>query len=452
MNKDVFIEKLLERAYSKGVGSAEVYLSENKKLSIQIFDGKVDKYQVSEGCGLGFRIEVGKQIGYSYTEIFDEKSIPFLIESAIDNATLLEREEVETIFEGSEKYSKLVAEDKDFAVENIESNRKIDDLLNIEKHIRDKYDKIDSIPYLGYSEVQYGVHIKNTEGLNLKYNNSYGYRMLQVVSKDKEQAFSKYGYQLIKDYNNSNNIDLADKISKECIEKNDSKPIKSGEYKVVFDSECMSDLLSAFTNSFSAERVQKHLSFFENKLNDKVASDKIQIIDDPFFEKAYVKRIFDDEGVAMYRKQLIKDGVLVDFMHNRKTAEKWGVKSTGNGAKSGYKGVLGVSHSNFYIEPGKHSKEDMLKEDTVLLIKELEGLHAGLNGITGDFSLSAQGVLYENGIRKHSVNQITVAGNFFDMLKNVDMIGSDFFINVPGQLGSVGAPIIKFNKLQISGE
>jgi len=161
MNKDVFIEKLLERAYSKGVGSAEVYLSENKKLSVQIFDGKVDKYQVSEGCGLGFRIEVGKQIGYSYTEIFDEKNIPFLIESAIDNATLLEREEVETIFEGSEKYSKLVAEDKDFAVENIESNRKIDDLLNIEKHIRDKYDKIDSIPYLGYSEVQYGVWTGN---------------------------------------------------------------------------------------------------------------------------------------------------------------------------------------------------------------------------------------------------------------------------------------------------
>ena len=87
-----------------------------------------------------------------------------------------------------------------------------------------------------------------------------------------------------------------------------------------------------------------------------------------------------------------------------------------------------------------------------LLINQLTGLHAGTNLVSGDFSLSAEGFRIEKGIISHPVEQITVAGNFYDLLQQVAQVGSDLFFDLPGSLGQIGCPSLLIKELAISGE
>ena len=137
------------------------------------------------------------------------------------------------------------------------------------------------------------------------------------------------------------------------------------------------------------------------------------------------------------------------MLYNLKTAYKAGKKSTGNGFKASYSGSLGIDSTNFYIKNGNKSLEDLMKDvNEGVLITEFAGLHSGANSITGDFSLSAKGFYIEGGKKSYPIEQITVAGNFFELLMIIEDIGDD--LKFP--MSSVGAPSVRVRELSIAGK
>ena len=144
---------------------------------------------------------------------------------------------------------------------------------------------------------------------------------------------------------------------------------------------------------------------------------------------------------------MVENGVLKSYLHNTITALKDGVKSTGNGSR-GYKGTLGISPSNFLLVPGNEKESELFtKHDKIIEIVSLQGMHSGANPISGDFSLGAQGFLWENGKRQHSLKPFTVSGNYLKMLNNVESIADNFRFN----MSSIGAPSVLISSLSISG-
>ena len=180
-----------------------------------------------------------------------------------------------------------------------------------------------------------------------------------------------------------------------------------------------------------------------------VASSLVTIVDDPLMEDGIASAPFDDEGVATYTKEIIYEGKLNTLLHNLKTAHKQGVKSTGNGFKVSYASPVNVSESNLYLRAGEKSFEDLMKEiNEGLIITDLAGLHSGANTVSGDFSLAAKGFYVKNGEKTFPVEQITVAGNYFDLLKNIIAIGND--LKFP--LSNVGSPSVIAKGLSIAGK
>ena len=125
------------------------------------------------------------------------------------------------------------------------------------------------------------------------------------------------------------------------------------------------------------------------------------------------------------------------------------MKSTGNGFKSSYASIVGISATNFYIKPGEKSFEELCEniKDGVI-ITEFAGLHSGANAVTGDFSLAAKGFMVENGKKTFPIEQITVAGNFFTLLKDIECVGSD--LKFP--MSSIGCPSVIVKELSIAGK
>ena len=147
--------------------------------------------------------------------------------------------------------------------------------------------------------------------------------------------------------------------------------------------------------------------------------------------------------MATKTREVVTAGRLNTLLHNLKTAKKQGVETTGNASWGG----AGVTPSNFYLKPGDMSRDEVYAQaGDGLLIIEVNGLHAGANQISGDFSLGAKGYVIREGRVAEAVNQITVAGNFFQMLKDIEAVGSDLEM-----MQSIGAPTTLIKSLKVAG-
>jgi PmbA protein len=210
-------------------------------------------------------------------------------------------------------------------------------------------------------------------------------------------------------------------------------------------------LLATFYGVLSADAAQKGLSLLKGRENSEIAMQSVTVLDDPHLPRGLASTPFDAEGVATSRRAIVERGVLTTLLHNLKTAKKQGVQTTGNASKGSYASPVGVAPTNLYIEPSTVTFDDMLgKLGEGVLITDLTGLHSGTNPISGEFSLGAKGYMVENGAITKPVNQITVAGNFFEALKRVEAVGSDLLFGFPGP-SYCGSPALLVSELSVGG-
>jgi PmbA protein len=447
MDFNLFKEELFKEAKSSGFEECEIYYSDSESLSLNIYEGEVEKYKLNNTFGLSFRGKVNNKMGYSYTEILDEEAIKTLITNAKDAALSIENDDVQFIYEGDKEYKEVNSYKKE--LENIKPDELILLALDMERECKKQCNKVVSFQGcgIGYGKSTYGII--NSKGLNLKNEaNSLSAYVVPIVGENNEK-YDGSGYVMAKKIEDIKPEELAKQGIEEALSKIGGKSIPSGKYKIIINNEAMVSLLGTFSSIFNAEQAQRGLSLLKGKEGEVIASDIVTLIDDPHLEDGLGTTSFDDEGVATYKKEIITNGKLNTLLYNLKTAYKAGAKSTGNGFKSSYASTIGVSSTNFYIEPGKKSFEELCKEvKEGVIITDFAGLHSGASAVTGDFSLAAKGFMIEDGKKGFPVEQITVAGNFFTLLKDIEEVGSD--LKFP--MSSIGCPSVVVKELSVAGK
>ena len=449
MELELFVDSLFKKASEAGFSEYEVYYVDRESLGISVYKEEVEKYNLNNSAGLSFRGKLGDRIGYSYTEILDEDAIDMLVKKAKENVSAIENNDIQFIYEGDKEYKKISTYYE--ALENLAPDKLINIAINMEKEAKKYCDKVESFSgcAISYSSGKYGII--NSKGLNLKNKSNLLTAYVVPIVKDGENMYDGCGYVVAKSLDEIDPAKIAKMGVDEALSKIGATSIPAGNYKVIINNEAMVSLLSTFAGIFSGDAVQKGLSLLKGKEGEIIASDIVNLVDDPHLKDGLASVAFDDEGVATVKTYLIQDGKLNTLLHNLKTANKAGVKSTGNGFKASYASPISVSPTNFYIEPGVNSLEEMTKKiDKGLIITDLAGLHSGANSITGDFSLAAKGFYIENGVKTHPVEQITVAGNFFDMLKTIEGI-SDAYSTLLTEKGAFIASDIFAGELTVSG-
>lgn len=442
-----FIDKLFEEAKNNGFNEYEVYYVDRESLSINVYKEEVEKYSLTTSYGLSFRGKINGKIGYSYTEILDEDAIKMLVKNSKESALTIENEDIQFIYEGDKEYAEVSSYYE--ALENLPADKLIDLALSMEKESKVLDNRVASFGGcgIGYSKSKYGII--NSKGLNLENKSNLLSAYVVPIIKEGEDMHDGMGYVTAKSLEDVNPKRIAEDGINEAVSRIGGKSIPSGKYKTIINNEAMVSLLSTFAGVFSGDAAQKGLSLLKGKEGEIIASDKVTLLDDPHLVDGLSSVPFDDEGVATKKKDIIHEGKLITLLHNLKTAHKGNTKSTGNGFKSSYASPVGVSPTNFYIQKGSKSFDELLEEvGEGVLITEFAGLHSGASSITGDFSLAAKGFYIKNGKKDFPVEQITVAGNFFDLLKNVVEVGAD--LKFP--MSSVGSPSVRVEGLSIAGK
>jgi len=445
-----FKEKLFTAASAAGLEEYELYCQNGVTFRTMVFNGEVADFTNAATVGVSFRGKFGGKIGYAYSEKADDSVIGFLVSQAKENASLIEGDEVEEIYAGDEQYPEIITYYPELAA--VPSEDKIATALAVEASCKAADPRVMAVPYCMVGSGEREVVIANSKGLDVstKSNAFYSYASAQVG----EDGMVKTGGDIFigSNFAKFNPKELGEKVAKTALAKLGAKSIESGKYPIIFENACATDLLGVYVSGFSAETAQKGFSLLKGKLGEVIASPAVSITDDPLLPGAVASTPFDSEGVASYKKAVIDKGVFKTFLHNTKTAAKDGVKPTGNGFKADFKAAVNISPTNFFIEPSDISVDDLnTKMGKGLLITDLDGLHAGTNAISGDFSLSATGFLVEGGKITRPVDQITISGNFFEMLKNIEAVGSDLEFFNASPPSNVASPSFLVKSLDVAG-
>lgn len=437
-------DKFFALAKEAGIEEAELYVETSYSLSVSLFHGEIDKYSVEDGSIFLARGIINGKFGSANCDVFNAEKAKYLVDEIVKNAKAIESDDPAILFKGSEKYHKVSTYNKE--LKNVPVDDKIAKLYELEKKLKTLDKRVIEVEGVEYSESESSTTLMNSSGLKLTQKSNYFVYVGSVLAQENGQV--KSGYELILD-NDFSNVDI-DKLARatvdNCVSQLGGEPCETKAYKAVLDREVMASLIRVYMGHADSEDVQKQSSLFIGKIGQKVASKKVTIEDKPLFKSVYA-RWFDDEGVATYNKAIVKNGILQTYLYNLATASKEGTVSTGNGYKSGSK--IGVSPTFLTLKPGKKSLEELFKEiGNGVYITEINGLHAGMNPQSGNFSLQSTGFLIENGKKGRALDIITISGNLVDLFNDIVEVGGDSKVLT----SAVSTPSVIVKKLQVGGK
>lgn len=442
-----FIQNLLAAAKENGIEAAEIYLSESDSFRAMCQKGEIANYTVNNSRGLSLRGIVGGRMGYAATQAFDDEAIAMLVNGVKESASLIEDDSVEEIYQGDSEYPEVNNYNPE--LDNISEQEKLDLVLAIEKATMDADEKIAAATHVMVSTSSASVRLVNSYGLDLQFKDNMAMASSGALAKDGDKVASGGYRKATRNFSDLCAQTVGKKAADEALFALNAAPVASGVYRVIIEKGAMSSLLRVFSGVFSAENVQKGMSLLAGKENTKIASDVVTIVDDPLLPGGPDSRGFDDEGVKSQTKSVVENGVLTTLLHNLKTARKAGVKSTGNARKNDYTSPVHVAPSNFFLKPGEKNLEGLMADmENGVVITDVSGLHAGANPSSGDFSLLAEGYTVKDGKKDQPVDRITVAGNFYQLLKNIRAVGSD--LEFSGS--SICSPSVDAGELKIAGK
>ena len=440
-----YIDQLIKRAPEFGFEDCVAGLASGTSMSISIFKGEVSSYENSVELDIAFRGKRNGQLGKASTSVINDDTVEFLLKSASENCDLLNDEDEEIIYCDPE-HPDLEHISLSGTWDKNTYDRFAEIGLRLEKAILEMDPLVKAVDSLGIG-CSTGPTIKvNSKGLHI-YSDSDRISIYASARAEKDGITKSAGnYWYGKDIDTFDQDKFVSELKDKLIPKFGGRSVSSGKYDIILNNESTIELFQAFMGSFSSYGMAKGISLLAGKEGSVIASDIVTLTDDPFAEKALEKIPFDGEGVLTYKKNIIENGVFKTAFYNLKTAAMTGKKSTGNGFGEA------IGPTNLILQPGSSDLKEMAEHvGNGLYITEISGLHAGLNPISGDFSLLAEGYLIQDGKIDRAVEQITISDNFFSILMKIREIGSDVICQ-PDSIGEFISPSIVIPDVAVAGE
>lgn len=421
MNFDVLKNTLVAALAEAGLDEYEIYYMSDESVSVSTLNKEVNSFSSSTTGGLCLRVAVDGKMGYASTELMSEAEMRELPERAKSNALATEKPDTVGIFAGSESYEPLV-------LDKVELMSAEDLKAYAVKTGEELFAECESVKEGTSSEaIAAGTSIRlvNSHGVDLTLDCGANVLVAEAVVEVNGESQSDYSLRNVDAANVDGTIkEITEEAVSEALAKIGAGSVDSGKYSVVISANQMRSLLSVFSSAFSAKAALDGMSKLKGMEGEKIASDIVTITDDPQREGNTIGTNFDAEGVATHRKAVVEAGVLKTLLHNRETALAMGKETTANASKAGYSSPIGIRPYSFAIEPGDKTRDELFAlVGNGIYITEINGLHAGANPVSGDFSLQSAGFMIRDGKKCEAVKGFTVAGNFFDLLKSITALG-----------------------------
>lgn len=448
---------VVAQAMRAGATDAEAVAREGDEFSVNVRMGQVETLKESGSRALGLRVFLGKCSASASTSDLTAEGIRQLV----DGALALVRVTEEDPFTG------LPDADEFGAVET----RKTGDELRL------YYDDVYSLP--GPERIEWARRaeaaalaadkritnsdggsfdastgrraLANSRGFVGGYRSSYAGVAAAPLAMDENGQMQRDGW-----WSSARSFALLEspeavggEAARRTLRRLGARRVPTQRVPIVFAPETARSLIGSVFEAASGDAIWRRASYLAGKLGETIAAANVAIVDDnlmmlPTGAGGFGTSPFDGEGLPSRRTVVVENGVLRSYLLNTYTARKLGMKSTHN-ASRGLAGAPGVGAGNLYLEPGTLTPEQIIGDVKAgLYVTSLMGF--GVNTVTGDYSRGATGLWIENGQLTHAVEEVTIAGNLGEMLRNVVAIGNDLVFR-----GAVASPTLRVDGMTIAG-
>lgn len=420
-------KEIFTAAHNKGISNIQITETTNNTLQMEVINKELESYEKSYTITYNIKAEYNNKTVKLVSDYLDEEVLDQIILKATHTDSVYEDEYL-TDTSSNNEIEEYMEHEEDILTK----------LYDLDKYRNDKIYKL--ITY--YTDNYEKKRIVNSNSVDISTSSHHYEFYTEVIVKNGED-YSSFNNKWLKvcaedlkiDEYVQDTIEKAQKIS-------EKHEIETGKYDIVMNSNVVTTILSTFITMLSAENIRKKVSCLEDKLDKKIFSNKLTIIEEPTNKKYPGYTLFDNEGTLTKDKIIVDKGKLNTYLYNIKEAKNIKQKSTGNGFNN-------ISTRNMYVKSGKLPLEELLKKlNRGIYITDFMGAdNTSINANTGNISVQIFGFIIENGTIKSGLKPCILTTNIFELLGNITEIGNDLkFSKI-----TVGSPSVLIKKISIVG-
>lgn len=395
------------------------------ETTVRVHGGRVESLTVAETRGVGVRVVVDGREGAAHAGSFDREVLADLVAEARDNASFAQPDDRVGLAE-PDGVAPVPVDRWDPTVESTSVDEKIALALALEDRTRAVDPRVRGVRTAIYGDTRSESAIASTTG---------------IVGSSAATMASLSTSALIDDVGGGTRtggaVDAArgpaglevDRVARLAVDRGlallGAVPPATGRPTVVLEPRFTATVLGLVAGMLSGERVMKGRTPFAERVGDAVASAALGLFDDPTDPTSLGSSAIDGEGLACRRVPLITDGVLEGFLHDSRSARGCGARSTGSAVR-GVRGAPTPGHRALHVAPGTGDLASFVADvDHGLLVASLQGLHSGVNPVSGDLSVGVEGIMIRGGELAESIREGTLAGAIPRLLLDIVGVGAD---------------------------
>ncbi len=453
MSSALSVEKLVsdakETASKLGIKKFDIYGAIVDETSAEVDSGAPKQVSASNRASITVRVWNDEgTVGVTSTTNIDRVGLELALQSAHEASFFGAKENIPDF--SPEAIADIPARETQTAPQTA-IEQLVETLLGAEKELLDAHPAIAGVPYNGLSQRDLSRFYLNSDGAMRNESSSYSSIYLYTKTEEEDRKPRSSGaYRISRDFASLDVKGCIEETAEKTISHLNYDKIKSGKYLVVFSPEAFLSLISAFSSLFNAQSIlDKNSLSTPESIGTQIASPLLNVSDDELHVGNIGASTFDGEGTPTRRIPLIVNGVLTNFLHSSVTAKRLNAQPTGNGSVGA---KVSVSPNFFHIERSEAANStnekvyELATVENVILIDDLQALHAGVQASQGSFSLPFDGWLVNKGDRM-SIESATVAGDILELLKAIVYVEPEVKITPSGV-----APQVWVEGLSITGE
>lgn len=436
-----FADKLITRCKSYGATDAEVMTGTSADISVTVRNGKLEEVIRAESAGFSLRVFVnGRSSTISSSKFADADK---LAETAVDMAKVAPVDEFSSLASTKLLYKGDLDLDVYDPKEPTEKQ-----LIDLAMTVEDAAIKVPGITNSEGGDASFASYdnaLITSSGFAKSHKSSRTGLSVRVLAGAGTEMQRDYEYSSKRFFSDLESPEwIGKEAARRVLEKLNPRKVSSGRYPVIYDPRISRNLVSDLATGISGASVARGTSYLKNKMEEKLFSDSINIIDDPHIKRGMASKPFDGEGVANKKLKIIENGVLKTWLLDTRSANQLKLISNGRAARASG-GPSTPSSTNLYMEKGQTSPEQMIKEiKNGFYVTETFGM--GINYTNGDYSQGAAGFWIENGEIAYPVSEVTLAGNLLDMFLNLTP-ANDLEMKY-----AINAPTIRIEGMTLAGK
>ncbi len=427
----------------------EVYVARGDETDIRAYDGEVESLTSATSAGIGIRVVSDHRLGFAWAGSLDPSVLEETLAEARDNASFATPDD-HVALAVPDGVPAVALDLWDERLAAVPTTAKVELALALEAQARAADARIRQVDHADYGDGSVEMALVSTTGMRAASRKTSGYISVSVIAGEGDASQTGGGFSVSRGFEGLDPDRATDDAVTRAVRLLGATKGPSGRQTVVFDRRAATTVLSVVSGALSGEAVDKGRSFFAGRIAEQVGDTVLTLVDDPTDPRAYGAAAYDAEGLACRRNVLIDAGVLRGFVYDTVSASRAGVRSTGSAVRGGFAGTPRPGCRALTVEPGPEGFD----EDGVLavvgeglFVQSMTGVHSGVNPISGDFSVGAEGLMIRDGRLAEPVREITVASTLQRMLQSVVAVGAD----VEWLPGIAAGQTLAFGDMQISG-